>query len=210
MEKFDLPRKDENGVSYLSDSQIKTFLKDREEYKRRYILGEPFEGNAYTEFGLKVGKGIETNNFDAFSPFERNVLKTIPRLDEFEKEIKLDYPKHGFYVKGFIDTNKADYSEIMDYKTGGKDKEKQYSERDYVQLCFYALGLRQQYGITPTSASVCFIRRGGNAFKNESLFVKVEKPLIIPVDISEERLKNVYWNTIKIAKMIEEFYLKNK
>jgi hypothetical protein len=207
---MNLPRKDENGESYLSDSQIKLFLKDQNAYYKQYILGEPFLGNAFTEFGLKVGKAIETNNYDGFAPFEQTVLKKVPRLDHFEKEIKLRYDEHGFYLKGFIDTVDAGFNTIMDYKTGGKDKEHQYSERDYVQLCFYTLGLRQQYCITPKVGQVCFIRRGGNPFKGEELYVRVEKPLIIPVDISETRLKNVYWNTIKVAKMIEEFYLKNK
>lgn len=34
-----------------------------------------------------------------------------------------------------------------------------------------------------------------------------EEPIVINVDISEERLKKVYWDTIEVAKEIEAFYL---
>lgn len=209
-EVLDLPKKDDDGMSYLSYSQISLFLKDKKEYYRQYILGEPFEGNWYTEFGQKVGKAIETNCFDEFSWSEQEVLKQVPRLDEFEKETRLKYDKHGFYIKGFIDTNLFNLAHIIDYKTGGKGKYTKYLQKDYTQLCYYALSLRQEFGITPLRAQVCFIERGGNAFKGESLFVVNKKPLIIEIDISEARLKSVYWNTIKIAKQIESFYKQYK
>lgn len=208
---MNLPRKDKEGKSYLSYSQISLFQKDREEYKKQYILNEPFTGNEYTDFGSKVGKALELNDFSqGFTQSEQGTLKRVPRLDQFEKEIKVNYGDHGFYVVGYIDTCTNEYDRIMDYKTGGKNKELQYSLPDYTQLCYYALGLRQQYGVTPASAQVCFIRRGGNAFKGEELFVVAEKPILIEVDITIDRLKKVYWNTIKIAKEIEQFYLLNK
>ena len=47
------------------------------------------------------------------------------RLDLFERKTILNYD--GFYVLGFIDTLKDDFSELIDYKTGGKNKEHQYN-----------------------------------------------------------------------------------
>ena len=55
-------------------------------------------------------------------------------------------------------------------------------------------------------ASVEFIRRGGNAYRGQKLFVKDEKPIVIPQDLSEERLKHVYWDILSTAKEIEKFY----
>ena len=98
----------------------------------------------------------------------------------------------------------------MIIKLGGVGKDKQYKSVDYTQLHLYALSLRQETGITPTKASVKFITRGGNAFKGEKLFVADIKPKNIDIDISIERLKYVYWDTLKIAKEIEKFYLKYK
>ena len=204
---LDLPKKDLDGFSYLSYSQIQLFKTNKDDYYKTYILKEPFKGNAYTDFGSKVGQALEKNNFELFSKYEAETLSKCERLDEFEKEVKLNYGE--FYVVGYIDTNSSDYSKIIDYKTGGNNKEFQYQEKDYTQLCYYALGLRQQHGITPKVAQVNFIRRNGNAFKGEDLTVGNEVK-VLDVDISHDRLKKVYWETIDIAKQIEAFYKKHK
>lgn len=201
---MNLPKKNKKGESRLSYSQISLFKKDKKEYYERYIVGKPFEGNEYTDFGSKVGEALEHNDFTGFSKQEANILKKVPRLDEFEKGVKLQY--EGFYVYGFIDTNRKDYTKIIDYKTGGKKKEFQYSENNYDQLCVYSLALRQKYGVTPTEAEVVFIRRGGNAYRGERLIVADEEPITIPVDVSLKRLKSVYWDILRTAKEIERFY----
>lgn len=199
---MNLPKKDKDGNPYLSYSQISLFLKNKQEYYDRYVLENPFNGNAYTDFGSKVGEALESNYFSDFSIKEANTLKNCIRLDEFEKEVKLDFG--NFYVIGFIDTNTKDYTRIIDYKTGGKGKELQYKSDEYTQLCYYALSLRQMYGITPKKAQVNFITRDGNAFRGEKLTVGNDT-LLIDVDISYERLKKVYNQTIKIAKAIVNF-----
>ena len=204
---MNLPRKDKDGISRLSYSQISLFKRSKSEYYESYIEGKPFEGNEYTDFGSKVGEALENNNFKAFKKDEQETLKKVKRLDEFEREVRLNY--EGFYVLGFIDSNKSDFTEIIDYKTGGLKKEFQYSKPDYNQLCLYALSLRQETGITPVEASVEFIRRKGNAFKGQALTVG-DEVISIPVDISLERLKHVYWDTLNVAKQIEKFYLENK
>ena len=201
---MNLPKKDKFGGGYLSYSQINMFKRDKQEYKEVYIDGRPFEGNAYTDFGSKVGESIENNDFSLFMNREKETLKKVRRLDEFERKTILKYD--DFYIIGFIDSNTSDYSEIIDYKTGGKKKEFQYSKSEYTQLCLYALSLRQETGITPSKAYVNFIRREGNAFRGEALTVSTEEPKLIEVDISIERLTNVYWDTLKTAKEISQFY----
>jgi len=201
---MNLPRKDKRGVSYLSYSQINTFKRDEKEYIDIYINGRPFEGNAYTDFGSKVGNALENNYFEGFKPHEVETLKKCIRLDEFERMTTLNY--NDFYVLGFIDSNSKDYKTIIDYKTGGNKKEFQYSQPEYLQLCYYALSLRQETGVTPEKAYVNFIRREGNAFRGQELTVSKEAPLLIDVDISYNRLKNVYWETIKIAEEISKLF----
>ena len=205
---MNLPKKDKNGISYLSYSQLSLFKRSKEEYYENYILGKKFEGNEYTDFGSKVGEALENNNFDNFTEKESNVLKKVKRLDEFERPTFLNY--EGFYVMGFIDTNSLDYFKIIDYKTGGKNKEKEYLKDEYTQLHLYALSLRQETGVTPTEASVEFIRRGGNAFRGEKLIVANEEPITIKIDINYNKLKKVYWETLRTAKEIEQFYKLNK
>jgi len=201
---MNLPSKDRNGNSYLSYSEIQTFKKNKEDYYNRYILKTPFAGNAYTDFGQKVGKALKKNDFSLFSSKEVEILKQVTRLDEFERRIKIKYK--GFYLIGFLDTNNSSLTRIIDYKTGGFRKEFQYQQKDYNQTHIYALGIRQETGIKVKDASVEFIRREGNAFKDGKLYVKNEPPIVIYQDLSEERLKYVYWDVLKTAQKIEKFY----
>ena len=201
---MNLPKKDSLGHPYLSYSQINTFKNNKQDFINRYILNKPFEGNEYTDFGLKVGTALEKNNFNDFTDQEMGILKQCTRLDWFERKTTLEYD--GFYIMGFIDTISDDYNRIIDYKTGGSGKEFQYLSKDYTQIQLYALSIRQETGITPTKGSVEFIRREGNAFRGEQLLVADEKPIILDIDLSENRLKEVYWNTLEIAKQIEKFY----
>lgn len=205
---MDLPKKDKNGLNYLSYSQISLFKRDKTEYYKRYLLNEKFEGNDYTDFGRKVGLSLEKGDFKGFNKLEQNVLKEVTRLDEFEKRTILKYDE--FYVVGFIDTCSSDLKTIIDYKTGGVNKHKQYELLSYNQLQIYALSLRQEFGVTPINGCVEFISRSGNAFRGETLKVS-EKPIIkINVDLSYDRLKYVYWDVLNTATQISEFYKENK
>ena len=203
MKDLRLPRKDKEGNVYISYSQMNKFLTDIDGFVESYIENKPWEGNAYTDFGTKVGEALEHNNFDGFAAREKRILTQVPRLDIFEREIKLKFK--GFYVKGFIDTAAYDFRTIADYKTGGKRKEFQYQEAKYSQLALYALGIRQETGITPEQAKVIFMRRDGNAFKGEKLSLASEKHLELDVDISTERLLAVHEETEAIAHEMERF-----
>lgn len=207
---MNLPKKDKHGVSRLSYSQIATFKKSKDDFYNRYILQKPFEGNEYTYFGLRVGEALEKNDFSLFNESETAILKQVTRLYEFERSVFLKYEDHGFYLVGYIDTISEDFTRIIDYKTGGLGKEKQYSDPEYNQLHIYALGIKQDLGLDVKNASVEFIRRGGNAYRGQKLIVKDEQPIVIPQDLSEERLKHVYWDILKTAKEIEQFYKENK
>ncbi len=202
---INLPTKDKFGNSYLSYSQISTFLKSKEDYYKRYILKEPFVSNKYIDFGNKVGKALQENDYSLFMKREKEVLNKVTRLDIFERKTILNYD--DFYIIGFIDTCSEDLTKIIDYKTGGLKKEFDYVSEDYNQLVYYALSLRQETGVNVNEASVEFIRRKGNAFRGEALTVADEEPIKIEIDLNENRLKKVYYETIKIAKEIELFYV---
>lgn len=201
---LDLPRKDENGIGKISYSQLSCYKRSKTDYINRYILNKPFIGNGYTDFGSKVGEAIENNNYNAFSELEQVTLNKVKRLDEFEKPVKLDYK--GFYLTGFIDSNNEDLNYLIDYKTGGNGKEIQYDSEDYTQLCYYALAIKQQYGVEVNKAEVHFLTRVGNPFRGQDLLVSNKDPLIINIDVSKERLRKLYWKTIDIVLEIEQFY----
>jgi hypothetical protein len=205
---MELPKKDKHNISYLSYSQISTFKRSPEDYYNQYILNMPFEGNEYTSFGTKVGEALEKNDYSLFSENEKRVLTKAKRLDVFERKTILEYD--GFYVIGFIDSLSYDFTEILDYKTGGVGKNYEYSKDDYYQLQIYALSIRQETGITPQKGTVQFITRGGNINKGESLQVKNTPIIEINIDLSIERLRKVYWGVLNTAKQISQFYKDNK
>jgi len=205
---MNLPKKDTFGNNVLSYSQMATFKRDRVEYFNRYILKKPFISNKYIKFGSKVGGALEKNDFELFTKNERAVLSKITRLDQFERRIILRFD--DFYVIGFMDTNSLDLTRIIDYKTGGKNKEKQYEGIEYNQLQVYALAIHQETGINVQDASVEFIRRKGNAFRGEPLMVDNEEPIVIKQDVSTARLDDVKEDIIRTANDISDFYGDNK
>ena len=200
-----LPKTDEEtGKPYLSYSQHSKWKSKPKDYIRQYFLGEAFTGNAYTEFGSKVGEALENNDFSEFSKKEKKILKKVRRLDEFERKIILDFEK--FQVIGYIDSNDKKCVELIDYKTGGNKKEDEYIKGEYDQLAIYAAAIWQETEKKPEKASVWFIRRGGNAFQGEDLFVDKEDPIVIDKDISEARIKKACNDVLKSAREISDHY----
>lgn len=201
-----LPKKDKNGIPYLSYSQVSSFIYNKADYIKNYFLKEPIQFRSYIDFGSKVGGALENNNFSAFDKDEQETLKKVTRLDEFEREIRLDFPEQGFYVKGFIDTNTKKLDHVIDYKTGGVNKVAEYEKDGYIQGLLYALGIEQHCKKLPKKVEVVLIERYGNAFKGEPL--KVGKIIThIPIDISAKRLKYAKELVIDTAYEISKYWV---
>lgn len=216
--KIDLPKKNEEGKSYLSYSQYNKWKNGKRDYIRSYFFKEPWDGNAYTSFGSLVGEALENGDFSAFEPEEAATLKKCTRLDQFEREISYDFG--DFFVKGFIDTNdlhtethpegsKDDTFEfvrnLIDYKTGAPDKASLYEGDGYEQVTIYAGALRQETGVLPERGWVELIERTGNPFKQEELKVGGSVTRI-PQDVSPGAILKVEQNLKKVAKDISAHY----
>ena len=86
---LNLPRRDKEGNFYLSYSQMSMWKKSKRDYMRQYFYGEEDTKDflkPYGDFGSKVGEALEDNDFSGFTEEEQKFLKTIPRLEEFERE----------------------------------------------------------------------------------------------------------------------------
>jgi len=186
--KIILPKTDDKGKPYISYSQFSTWKSSKKDYFKSYFFGERFDGNAYTEFGNKVGEALEKGDFTGFDGLEKLMLQEVTRLDEFERKVELDFG--DFYLFGYIDTNDKELETIVDYKTGALDKEAVYASPDYVQLDLYAAAIEQETGKLPKEAFVILVEREGNPYKNEEL--KVGKSLrVINKDLNPQRIKDV-------------------
>lgn len=206
-----LPRKDEDGNYYISYSQISKWKKSKREYIRKYFFGEKEDNAAlkkYGDFGHKVGEAYENNDFSAFEEHEQEFLKSLPYFDEFEREIKLKM--EGFYVLGYIDTNRSEedgyVKELVDYKTGEIAKrEPEYASDDYFQVDIYAAALEQEYGKMPDKNGVILVGRSGNAFAGEELNLTCEAA-IIDKPVTRERIDSVKQTVQEIAEEISSYY----
>lgn len=200
---LDLPRKDKEGKCYISYSQHSKWKYSKKDYIKSYFFGERFEGNAYTDFGSKIGEALENNDFSAFDRVEIKTLKKVTRLDEFEREIKWNLD--GFYVMGYIDTNDKDCKILIDYKTGDLNKVATYEDDKYDQLAIYAGAIAQETGTLPEQAHVELIERTGNAFRGEELALGKEV-VSIPQDITPEKIEKVKKEVVKVATEIAGHY----
>ena len=214
-EQLILPKSNDEGVPYVSYSQLSTWKRSKRDYIRQYFLGERFVGNAYTEMGSKVGEALENNDFSEFTLTEQKFLKTVPRYDQFERKINLQM--EGFIVVGYIDSNTLSHKtkggnkvevvdKILDYKTGDVSKKRaEYEDDKYTQLDIYAAAMQQETGSLPTDVKVILIDRTGNAFKGEEL--KLGKEFItITKDVTQERVDKVLKEVQEIAEEISAYY----
>jgi len=201
--KIKLPKSDEQGKPYVSYSQLSKFRENRSDYFKNYFFGERFEGNAYTEFGTTVGEALENNDFKGFNTKEKKFLETIPRLDEFERKIELDFG--DYYVVGYIDSNDSKCRKLIDYKTGDLGKVSKYDSDVYDQIQIYALAIEQETGTLPKEGSVILVERTGNAFKGEKLRLGTEY-VEIPQDFSKEALDKVKSDIVKTVEDISDYW----
>lgn len=204
-----LPRK-QDGKYYLSYSQIALWKKSKRNYIRQYFLGEKEDNQRlqkYADFGHKVGEAFENNDFSAFSPEEQEFLKTVPRFDEFEREVVLQMD--GFFMKGYIDTNTLSegiIEKLADYKTGEIEKVRpKYESKEYIQTEIYSAAVEQETGKLPKEVSVIIIQRNGNAFSGEELTLGREFH-IVKKKVTKARVKEVLKEIQDIAEEISSYY----
>lgn len=200
---INLPKKDSSGKPYLSYSQKGTWKKSKKDYIRQYFFGEKFTGNAYTDFGSKIGEALEVDDFSKFTPEEQTFLSTIPRYDVFEKRINLDMGT--YFVVGYVDSCSNCSTKLLDYKTGDVDKKaSEYESDTYTQLEIYSAAIQQEVGVLPNDVSVVLIDRKGNPFKGGlslgNRFITITK------NITQERIDTVLKDIDVVANDISDYY----
>lgn len=213
-----LPRKDAEGNPYISYSQIKTWneakgfntgKKGRHEFIMTYFFNEDFPDiNGFAQFGTEVEDYICGKEYakSLFSSEEKQTLDKIQPLGVFQKEIKIPFSE-GFYLKGFIDDSKNDFSKLRDYKTASEKSKAKYYGEDYDQLDIYALGAKQITGILPKELEVCVIERLGNGFRGGRSVMTVGKNIwYIPRETNEKRIQTLKENIIRTVEEISKYY----
>ena len=197
---LELPKKDKDGLQYLSYSQVSTFLKSPSEYVKKYIFKEPIEFKEYLDFGKEFGERVADNTLHYYN---KKIASTLPRYGNYEREIKYNFG--DFYLTGFIDSISDDLSIMVDYKTGNESKIKEYESDNYIQLDLYAAALKQETGIYPKTCQVILVERLGNPFNGEQLRLG-ENFWVINKDVNETSMSNAIEQVRFAAEGISDYY----
>lgn len=127
---LNLPRK------YLSYSAIDTWLKNKNEFRRRYYQGREFISTPEIRFGKHIAEELENNGKN---------YPHIRQLPKPEQEFSLEL--NGVPLYGFIDSYHPETGEFLEYKTG-RVKWTQKRVDNHLQLPIYSLAIKELFGKT--------------------------------------------------------------
>lgn len=125
---------------YLSWSQVRVWLEDKEAYRRRYYYKEEEPGSRYMMFGSEIAKGLEAGTIQ---------IPNLPQYPVREQQIKVDVDGVPFY--GYIDQFDPERLKFREIKTGimrpnGKPRWTQADVQKHGQLDVYSLLVQLKYG----------------------------------------------------------------
>ena len=132
---------------YLSYSAMDLWGRDKDAYRRRYYLNEPYISTPYTEFGNVVGKALEERDWD--HPVLQSVKGKVPQGDH--PEHKLEVEINGVPILSYLDDFTMATKAIEEYKTGIRSKDgkapwDRVKVRKHKQLTLYTLMVKEKYG----------------------------------------------------------------
>lgn len=136
---------------YVSYSEYRTWLYDRDEYVERYIKGVPMKPNKYMIHGTIVHKALETPTINWVKEMRdhdfttkdismtRKCLNKMAKKLPVESEIFMGATFDGFKIMGIFDGFNKKESELDEFKTCRDDgKWSQWRVDHDAQLTFYA------------------------------------------------------------------------
>ena len=198
------------GKPYISYSSVNSWEDYREDFIKQKFAKIEVPGSVYANFGSYLGEAVEHGKFgenpdgfvgqENFQPF----LDDRPEGAEYEKMILIDMG--DYVILGFIDIfslNEDEAAIVVDLKTGGKGKEKQYESEDYIQIPLYAKAIEDQ-GIKIATTGVWFVRREGSHIKPPLAVSKDQFWIELPYN--EERVKYALDKVDRVVKEISSCY----
>ncbi len=127
--------------SYISWSQIRLWLENKQAYRNRYYRGVKEFSSKYMIFGSEIAKGLE------------NKTISIPKLIQYPKqEYQINIEIEGVPVFGYIDQYDAENFKFREIKTGmmKPDGSPRWTDEDvkkHGQLDLYSLMIQIKHGI---------------------------------------------------------------
>lgn len=197
------------GSPYISYSSCDSYYNYLNDFIKQKFCKIKLPEGIYGVFGSYCGQATETGEFPEDNPhgFEGqenlDLASLRPEGALFEKMIVIE--RKGYFIIGFIDIwTKSDKGvKIRDQKTGGKLKEKKYSDPEYIQTVLYAYA-EELLGETVDETDVYFIRREGSHV-NPPLKISKEQ-FEIPLPYNKERVEYALNKVDEAVKGISDLY----
>lgn len=176
------------GKQYISYSTINSWFDYRGDFIKQKLLGIRLPSGVYADLGNYLGEAVENGFFSEENPHgfigKENVDLNQYRKSnaEYEKLIVID--RGEYFMVGFIDIYYEENGKkyLQDNKSGGANKEKDYSSDEYLQTVFYNYALGGD-----CITGVNFFRREGSHVRPPLKLSKEQ--FYIPVAYNETRVK---------------------
>lgn len=125
---------------YLSYSQIRLWLDDKQQYRARYYLNQKGDDNQYLRLGKEVAEGLE-----------KKTIKIDGLIQYPVQEEPIELNIDGVLFKGFLDQFHPEKRKFREIKTGikkpnGKPRWTQKEVDEHIQLDIYSLSIQLKYG----------------------------------------------------------------
>jgi len=193
-------------ISYSSCDSYYNYLND---FIKQKFCKIKLPDGIYGTFGSWCGNALEEGKFSDDNPngFEGqenlDLASLRPEGALYEKMIVIE--RDGYFIIGFIDrwTKSERGVKIRDQKTGGKLKEKKYTDPEYIQTVLYAHA-EELLGETIEETDVYFIRREGSHV-NPPLKIGKEQ-FAIPLEYNRERVEYALNRVDKAVEAISSLY----
>ncbi len=135
----------------LSYSGWSLWLRDKEQYRKKYYRNEKLPENPEMLFGKKVAEQLESND---------PLLAHVPRYPEPEFEMKVEVA--GVPITGYLDSFDPDIPAFLEFKTGhtnykGDAPWDRVKVAKHEQLPFYSLLIETQFGKVQNKCSLIWL-----------------------------------------------------
>lgn len=123
--------------THISWSQLDLFERSPAEYAKRYIYGEQWAGNEYTDLGRLFAEAVEHNKSD--DPIISFLIQSLPKYPqrEYEMRVPISINAQKITLLAKIDGIDVKNKNLGEYKTGKKWTQERAKACE--QLKFYHL-----------------------------------------------------------------------
>lgn len=205
MQKIVLPK------GYLSYSAMDLWLRDKDAYRLRYYMGEPYFSTPYTEFGNLVGGALERREWD--HPVLAPVRGKVPQGTHPEHKLEVEIA--GVPVLSYLDDFHLQTYKIEEYKTGIRDVKgvapwDEIKVRNHKQLTLYTLMVWKKYGHWNPIIQLTWMETAWGwvnkevTFGKSSVVQEASKSLYLTGHAQTFKRKMRKWELVRMEQIIRE------